>query len=57
MQDNEKDEQIPINLRKFICYAKKVILHKVRDFDELKRWRDSHEFLPDDGDLLDAPSM
>lgn len=55
MQDN--DEALSVNLKKFICYAKKVIRHRIMDLNKAQNRRNSHEFLPDDGDLLDAPSM
>jgi len=57
MQDNEKDEELSIHLKQFIYYVNKAIRHKVIDFDRAQNWRKSNEFLPDDGNLADAPSM
>ena len=57
MQDDEKNAQIPLNVKKFISYVNKTIRHNLRDFDEKQERRKANELLPDDGDLSDAPSM
>ena len=57
MQDDETGGQMPLNLRKFICYANKAIWSSIKDFDEAQEWRMANELLPGDGNLCDAPSM
>ena len=56
MKHDEQEEQENKAVYQFINYVNKAIRHNLRDFDV--DWRKKRiEFLPEDGDVSDAPSV